>query len=392
MPKYERLSPEELEVYEEFKRKENQKIGAVFLVVVFVFILTKWFLLTRGNIDSILLRYIGVGAYLLFFYFFLKNIYRWYSDVNYRYRANPIKRFFNRFYKNKLAVFGLFVAITIIILAVFAPMLAPYNVDNYQSSWTKFSMIPPTKRHVFGATNAGADLFSLCLYGARIALTFGIGVTAIGVSIGIVLGLIAGYYGGWIDRFLQYLNDVVMAFPFLVLVITVMGALLANPALRESVTQIGNFLNVPGKLFIAFVALSLFGWTGAYRLIRGKVFSVREEEYIDAAKSLGASNRVIMTKHILRNSLTPVIVQASISVGGYIITAASLTFLGLGANPSIPSWGRLLSQGNAYVTQLRYFHLTLFPGLFLTMTVLAFTTLGDGLRDALDPTMRRNDQ
>ncbi len=388
MGKYKKLSKEEFEEYNEWRSQQKKKIFAVFLAGIASLVLIKHFFLTREAIQSIGLRYVGLAAYLGAWYLFLQKMYDWYAKVEYKYKANPIRRFFHRFYKNKLAVFGSFVALTIILMAIFAPLIATYDVTNFQAAWTKFSLLPPTKGHLFGATNSGADLFSLVVFGSRIALAYGVGVTLIVALIGIIFGGIAGYFGGWVDRIFQYINDVIMSFPFLVLILALIGALRANPSLNQFISRIGSFIGVQGKLFISFIALCIFGWTGIYRLVRGQVFSIREKEYIDAAKSLGASSRTIIYKHILRNAMAPVIVQSSLSVGGYMITAASLTYLGFGASITTPSWGRLLQQGNAYVTQIRYFHLTFFPGLILFMTVLAFTTLGDGLRDAIDPRMR----
>jgi len=191
-----------------------------------------------------------------------------------------------------------------------------------------------------------------------------------------------------VDKFLNYVNDVLMSFPFLILILVIVGAMRANPQLTATMESIGKTIGIDAHLLMVFVALSIFGWTGTFRVVRGQVLSIREKDYVMAAKSLGASTSRIIFKHIAINTLAPVIVLMTLGMGGVILTESGLSFLGFGASVTTPSWGRLLSEGNSFVTQPHFLYLVTFPGVAIFLTILAFTTMGDGVRDAIDPRMK----
>jgi peptide/nickel transport system permease protein/oligopeptide transport system permease protein len=378
---------EEYEAYKEWKKNENRKLYMLFGAGLIGFLLVRALLITREMIPRWGYRLVTIGLFLVAFYFFLMYLYRWYARINYRDRVNPIQRFFMRFYRNKLATVGLFVGLTFIVMAIFAPEIAIYP-RGYSAEWKEFTLLPPCLEHPFGTVTSGEDLFSLVVHGSRISLTLGLSVVVVRSVIGIALGAIAGYHGGKVDKFLNYINDVLMSFPFLLLILVIVGAMRANPHLTEIMNNIGNTIGIDAHLLMVFVALSLFGWPGTFRVVRGQVLSIREKDFVMAAKSLGASTRRIIFRHIVINTFAPVIVLMTIGIGGVILTEAGLSFLGFGASVVTPSWGRLLSEGNAFVTQPAYTYLVVFPGVAIFLTILAFTTMGDGVRDAIDPRMK----
>jgi len=378
---------ESYEKYKEWKKKENRKIYIYFILGIIVFFLIKKFLVTREMIQRWGYRLGAVGIYLIVFYIFLIYFYKWYIRTNYKDRINPIQRFFMRFYRNKLATLGLFIGLTVIVMAVFAPEIAIYPRE-YSAEWKNFALLPPCLEHPFGTVSSGEDLFSLIVYGSRISLTLGLAVVIVRSIIGISLGAISGYFGGAVDKFLNYVNDVLMSFPFLILILVIVGAMRANPQLTATMESIGKTIGIDAHLLMVFVALSIFGWTGTFRVVRGQVLSIREKDYVMAAKSLGASTSRIIFKHIAINTLAPVIVLMTLGMGGVILTESGLSFLGFGASVTTPSWGRLLSEGNSFVTQPHFLYLVTFPGVAIFLTILAFTTMGDGVRDAIDPRMK----
>lgn len=260
-----------------------------------------------------------------------------------------------------LIYFGMFIVALIAVASVFAPWLSPYGINHINITQ---QLMPPSAAHWLGTDENGADVLTLIIYGSRVAVIVGLSTVLTCSFIGITLGAISGYFGGWIDDALMRLTEVLMAFPGILLAILIIF-----------VTQEPSLLAVVG-------ALSVTGWSGYARLVRGQVLLEREKTYVEAAHALGLPVRRILVRHILPNILGPVIVQATFGVAGAILAEASLSFLGLGPQGQ-PSWGALLDQGATYF--LLTPHLAFFPGLAIMLTVLAINFLGDGLRDRLDP-------
>ncbi len=266
---------------------------------------------------------------------------------------------------NRLTYIGLAIAAVVIFVAIFAPWISPY--DPFEQELSR-RLLEPSAQYWFGTDLLGRDVFSRVLYGARISLQVGISVVLVSGVIGVIIGAIAGFYGGWVDRILSgYLFNVFLAFPGLLLAIALVAFL--GPGL--------------GKLILA---LCIIGWVGYARVMRGQVLKVREYDFVQAAKALGASNLRILFIHILPNSIQPLIVQASLGMAGAVLSEASLSFLGLGIPPPAPSWGTMIEEARNYFAT--YPHTLFFPGVAIALTVLAFNFIGDGLREYLDPKQR----
>jgi len=279
-----------------------------------------------------------------------------------------------RLRKNKLAVAGLIIIGLLALIAIFAPLLAPYNFrDVVHSGHTNAG---PGEAGLLGADNLGRDILSRLLYGARISLSVGLVVQVVVVGIGIPLGAIAGYFGGWVDSLISRLIDIMYAFPTLLLIV------LLSSALRESPIK-----QLLGGLFIIFIAIGLSSWVGDARLMRGQIISLKSREYVEAARSIGATSGRILWKHLIPNALGPILVSVTFGVPGAIFAEAALSYLGIGVIPPTPSWGAMINEGYPAIfyspTQV------LLPGLAIAITMLSFTFLGDGLRDALDPRGKR---
>jgi peptide/nickel transport system permease protein len=266
---------------------------------------------------------------------------------------------------SKLAVVGGLIALAFLLIALFGSMLAPYDPisANIQDRFQ-----PPSASHPLGTDTMGRDVMSRMLAGAQHSIKAGLIVLAIAVPLGVLLGGIAGLLGGWIDEVIMRVTDMFLAFPSLVL------AMAFSAALGPS-------------LFNAMIALSVVWWPMYARLVRGQALAVRETSYVEAARSRGARNWHIMFKHILPNCLSPILVTLTLDMGWVITAAASLSFLGFGAQPPIPEWGRMVSDGRIYM--LRAWWMSVFPGLGIVLVVLGFNLLGDGIRDSLDPKLRR---
>lgn len=276
----------------------------------------------------------------------------------------PSIEVFRRLKKHRLAVIGAVIILTLLFIAIFAPFIAPH--DPIEQNLEK-RLLPPNKEYPFGTDHLGRCILSRIIYGTRASLQIGVIVVGISSIIGVVLGLIAGFRGGLIDEIIMRTVDILLAFPGIILALVIAGIL--GPS-----------------LFNVMLALSLIGWTSYARVVRGTVLSVKEKEFVEAAKALGASDTRIMFYHILPNVMTPVIVMATLGMAHVILAAAALSFLGLGAQPPTPEWGSMLNDGRAFIQTAP--HLTIFPGLTIMVTVLAFNFLGDGLRDALDPQLK----
>ena len=266
---------------------------------------------------------------------------------------------------NRLTYIGLAIASVVIFVAIFAPFLATHDVTA-QNLELRFAA--PSAEHWFGTDGLGRDVFSRVLFGARISLQVGIIVVAVSAVVGIFIGSIAGFYGGWVDRILSgYLFNVFLAFPGLLLAIAFVAFLGAG-------------------LDKLIVALCIIGWVGYARVMRGQVLKVREYDFVQAARALGASNMRILFTHILPNAIQPLIVQSSLGMAGAVLSEASLSFLGLGIPPPAPSWGTMIEEARNFFSI--YPHVLFFPGAAIALTVLAFNFIGDGLREYLDPKQR----
>jgi len=275
-----------------------------------------------------------------------------------------------RLRKNKLAVFGfcwiLFMVIVALSADFWVPAVlgSPTFVDTTMTA--TMSKTPPSLQHPFGTDSLGRDEMARVIYGARVSLSIGVIAMSISVLIGLVLGTTAAYFGGVWDSIIMRATDIFMSFPYILFAITLLAAL--GP----------SFVNM-------FLAIGLIGWTSVARVIRGVILQVKENDYVSAARALGAGNLRIVLRHILPNSIAPVVVYATMGIGSAIIAEAALSFLGLGIQPPTPSWGLMIADARQHMVIAPW--LVIFPGLAITTTVLSLTLLGDGLRDAMDVKM-----
>lgn len=278
--------------------------------------------------------------------------------------AGPWKEAWRSFRKSKSAVVGAGIVIFFVLIAVIGPMLAPQGINEQNLA---IRLLPPSGDYWFGTDDLGRDVFSRILHGARLSLTVGISAVVLSAFFGSLLGIIAGYYGRWIDTLISRIFDIMLAFPSILLAIAVVSIL--GPSLRNALIAIA-IINVPN-----------FG-----RLIRSRVLAIKEEEYIHAAKAIGMKNTRILWRHILPNSMTPIIVQGTLAIATAIIEAAALGFLGLGAEAPYPEWGKMLADARMFLMNAPW--AMVFPGVAIMLTVIGFNLMGDGLRDALDPKMK----
>jgi peptide/nickel transport system permease protein len=285
------------------------------------------------------------------------------DDASHR---GPWRLLLSQFLSNRSATVGATIIVILSVMALFAPQLAPHP---YAEQDLLDSLLKPlSPDHLLGTDQFGRDVFSRIIWGARVSMQVGLIVTTISMVVGLVIGCLAGYYGGFVDLVLSNLIDLVWGFPLILvalLLVTVMG---------------------PG-LDGAMIATGLVAWSGFARIVRGEVVALREWGVIVAAQALGAGDVRIILRHILPNMLGPVMVMASFTMAAAVIIEASLSFLGLGAQPPQPSWGSMLNDGRAVIH--RAYWMAVFPGVAIAMLVLGFNLLGDGLRDVLDPRMRR---
>lgn len=274
-----------------------------------------------------------------------------------------------RFFKNKLFrnfafVVGAILTITIVLIAIFAPFLAPYDPSAQDTSRRRESS---SSEHLLGLDDLGRDVLSRIIWGARVSLRVGFSVVLIAATIGILLGAIAGYFGGIVDTLIMRLCDILLAFPGILLAVALVAVL--GPSLNNVV-----------------LALATIGWVGYARLVRGQVLKVREMEFVTAARAIGARSHRVILRHVLPNVINPVIVLATLGLAGAILSEAALSFLGLGVQPPTPSWGAMLTSGRNHLGTAN--HLAIYPGLAIMLAVMGFNFLGDGLVDALDPKYR----
>lgn len=269
--------------------------------------------------------------------------------------------FWKRFVKKRLAVAGAGIVLALVLLSLAAPWLSPYDP---QAQDLSLQLKPPSAAHWLGTDEYGRDVLSRMLHGGRISLSVGLVAVGIALVIGVFVGAVAGYFGGWVDQVIMRLVDIVLCIPTLFLILMLIVFL--GP----------NLVNI-------MVIIGLTGWTELSRLVRAEFLSLRHRDYVAAATALGAPHGRIILRHMLPNALAPVFVSATFGIAGAILLESGLSFLGLGVQPPVPSWGNILTAGKDYITQAWW--LTLAPGVAIFLTVLGYNLLGDGLRDLLDP-------
>ncbi len=316
-----------------------------------------------------------------------------------------------RLFRNKLAVVGLVIILINIGLAILAPVIAPYSFKeqnraaaNSAPQWVTqlFPNMKPigveggyirvNNDYVMGADAVGRDIFSRLLYGARVSLVVAFIGPLMSIIVGMIVGLVAGYAGGWVDNLLMRFVDIFYAFPtllFIILLMTFFRLGLSDPVPGTFGAFMADIDDSTGGMIFIFIGIGLTSWMQMARLIRGQVLSIREKEYVEAARSIGTPTRKIMLSHILPNVLGPVIIAETLSIPTYISYEAFLSFIGLGVKVPTPSWGSMISEGAERISS--YPNQALFPALALFFVMFAFNFLGDGLRDALDPRMRGAD-
>lgn len=276
-----------------------------------------------------------------------------------------------RLRRNKLAMIGLAWIIVMVIIALTADLWVPQTLGNPteidSASMATQSRLPPSFEHPFGTDTLGRDVLCRVIYGARISLAVGVLATAISTAIGLVMGALAAYYGGIWDTIIMRMADIFLAFPYTLFVIAMLAVI--GPGIQN-----------------VFIAIGILGWPSIARVFRSAILTVKENDYVDAARSMGASDVRIVTRHIFPNSVASIVVYATMNIGGAILTESALSFLGMGVVPPDPSWGIMIQDGQTYLATQPW--LMIMPGLAILTTVLAFTLLGDGLRDALDVKMK----
>ncbi|MDD5020976.1 MAG: ABC transporter permease [Endomicrobiaceae bacterium] len=263
--------------------------------------------------------------------------------------------------KNKFAVLGLIIIMLLIVTAVSAPIISPYS-QSEQNLYQR--LLPPSSQHLFGTDDLGRDVFSRMIYGSRISLAVGFISVFIILFIGTLLGIVAGYFGGKIDSVIMRFTDIVLCFPTFFLILLIIAFLEPN-------------------IFNVMIVIGLTSWPGLARLVRAEVLSLKEREFISVAKMMALSNTRIFAVHILPNIISPLMVYSSLAIGGAILTESALSFLGLGVQPPMSSWGQILTSGKDYIYIAWW--LSVFPGIAILLTVLAFNLVGEAIRDVFDP-------
>lgn len=279
-------------------------------------------------------------------------------------KTSLYKDAWKRLRRNKLAMLGLAIVILLVLIAIFASLIAPYDPT---SRIKEDSSLGPSREHLFGTDLLGRDIFSRVIYGSRVSIEVGIIAVGISVIIGLFFGALSGYFGGISDTVVMRIADIFFAFPY------ILGAIVIMTVLGPGIVNI-------------FIAIGILGWASFARIFRGSILTIKNKEYIEAVRALGASNYRIITKHIFPNSFAPIIVYATMNVGTAIIVEAALSFLGIGVQPPTPAWGKMLSESLDYIDIAPW--MMLFPGLAIVITVLGFVLVGDGLRDAFDPRLK----
>jgi len=298
------------------------------------------------------------------------------------------KAAFRRLRKNKLALVSLWFIVFLVIVAIVGPYLVPYS---YSAQNYDLVTQGPSWAHPMGTDDLGRDIMARLIFGARVSITVGIVVQLVIVIIGVPMGAIAGYFGGWWDTIIMRVVDVLYALPNLLFVIVIMTFLRGQLALGEAQTgplaAVARLDTKTGGLIGVYIGLGCIGWLTVARIVRAGAMSLKRKEFVEASLSAGASDRRILMRHVLPNTLAPVVVASTLGIPGAILYEAGISFLGLGVIPPMPSWGLMISE--AIPSMRAYPYMLIFPAVALSLTVLAFNFLGDGLRDALDPWMKR---
>ena len=284
---------------------------------------------------------------------------------NKRRKSHPYREIWRQYKKNKAAMIGLVILVVILLIALGADLIVPYEKVISQSGAQRLQ--PPSAAHWFGTDEYGRDLFARVIHGSRYSLFIGVATSLIALVIGAILGASAGYFGGMVDSIISRITDVFLCVPPILLSLAVVAALG------------GNLRNL-------IIAITISSIPGNVRLIRSVVMTVAEEDYIEAARSYGATKKRIIFRYVLPNAMGPIIVNTTMSISAMILSAAGLSFIGMGIQPPAPEWGALLSDAQAYMFTAPY--MLIFPGLFIILAALSFNLVGDGLTDALDPKLR----
>ncbi len=274
------------------------------------------------------------------------------------------RRGLRRFRRNRLGMAGLAIILFLVVVAIFAPWIAPYPDDASGAVHVTDALQAPSWSHPFGTDDLGADVFSRVVFGARYSLAVGLAVVGLAALIGVPLGAISGFFGGWTNHVIMRITDIFLTIPGIVLALAIGAALGAG-------------------LLNATIALAVVWWPGFCRLVQGQVLALKEQTFVEAARVVGTPEQRIVFRHVLPNTLTPVLVKISMDIGFAILSAAGLSFIGVGAQPPTPEWGAMVSLGRLYMPD--WWWIATFPGLAIFLAVFAFNMLGDGMRDALDP-------
>jgi len=274
------------------------------------------------------------------------------------------REFWARLKRNRMAMVGLGLVLGLFVVSIFAPWLAPYDPNHID---LKQVLMAPSQAHLLGTDTLGRDVFSRIIYGSRVSLKVGFVAVGLATLIGLLVGALAGYYGGWVDQLLMRLVDLMLCFPAFFLILAVIAVL--EPSIWNIMAVIG-----------------LTSWMGVARLVRAEFLSLREREFVTAARALGAGDVRLILRHMLPNALAPVMVSATLGVAGAILTESALSFLGLGVQPPTPSWGNILTAGKDNI-EIAWW-LSVFPGLAILVTVMSYNLLGEGIQEAIDPRLK----
>ncbi|OGR24763.1 MAG: peptide ABC transporter permease [Desulfobacca sp. RBG_16_60_12] len=274
------------------------------------------------------------------------------------------REFWARLKRNRMAMTGLALVLGLFVVSIFAPWLAPYDPNSIN---LKEVLMPPSPAHYLGTDTLGRDVLSRIIFGSRVSLKVGFVAVGLATLIGLLVGALAGYYGGWVDQGLMRLVDLMLCFPAFFLILAVIAVL--EPSIWNIMVVIG-----------------LTGWMGVARLVRAEFLSLREREFVTAARALGAGDARLIMRHMLPNALAPVMVSATLGVAGAILTESALSFLGLGVQPPTPSWGNILTAGKDNI-EIAWW-LSVFPGLAILVTVMSYNLLGEGIREAIAPRLK----
>jgi len=291
-----------------------------------------------------------------------------YFNILMKRKLETLKEYLYLLKQNKLTFIALIIILFLVIITIIAPIIVPFPSHIYGAVNPQDKLLPPSQVYLFGTDEMGRDIFSRVLYGTRISLLASLTAVVMGLLIGVPLGLMAGYYGGFVDEFIMRIADMFLSFPPLLLAMAIVAFL--GPSLQN-----------------AIISLIISWWPWYTRLVRGQVVSIKEKEFVRAAHAIGTPSLQIMFKHILPNCISPLIVEASMDLGGIILTLASLSFLGLGAQAPTPEWGLMINTSRTYFLKAWWYGA--FPGMAIFITVLSFNLLGDGLREVLDPKTKK---